>query len=434
MRLATHPGTGEAEAKLAMRMATKLMQSQNLTQADLIASETEEERSTRAGHSTVAITSTQGKMVRKQRWYGKAAYASCEAFDVQVYSESRRESLHQVFYGLADVRLYVCRLLVHSEYEHSFYISIQNTVAAALAFEMLHNQVETWALERKSELKGHTARNSYCIGVVERVLRDAQKENRQALKKAEEDEKKRIKEEAAARAAEISRLAMPVLAEPEPEVGEEKSKVRIEDIPEEDVRKPFLLDGPGSSVLFHSSNPLYSSVHVSSDDSGDDNGLLPSSIYDERAIDDDDDDDEVGIRTEFDHRDEGANDSDLDLDALEQKVKIKSEQVDPSPLTAPNCRNSPELRVKIEPAVKPEPQDELAALNDLAAAPSWTSALQLRTFRDNAKAIGDNYLKDAGKKLRKGRTSKPLKRDTAAYHKGWDDGQKVDLKRRKIED
>jgi Protein of unknown function (DUF2786) len=107
MSLATHPGTGEAEAKVAMRMATKLMQSQNLTQADLIASETEEERSTRAGHSNVVITSTQGKMVRNQRWYGTAAYASCEAFDVQVYSMSHGEfgCLHQVFYGLADVRL-----------------------------------------------------------------------------------------------------------------------------------------------------------------------------------------------------------------------------------------------------------------------------------------------------------------------------------------
>lgn len=153
--------------------------------------------------------------------------------------------------------MYVCRLLVHSECEHSFYILIQNTVAAALAFEMLHNQVETWALERKSELKGRTARNSYCIGVVERVLRDAQKENCQALKKAEEDEKKRVEEEAAARAAEISRLAIPVLSEPEPEVGEEKSKVRIEDIPEKDVRNPSLLDGPGSGVLFHSLNLPY---------------------------------------------------------------------------------------------------------------------------------------------------------------------------------
>lgn len=105
MSLATHPGTGEAEAKVAMRMATKLMQSQNLTQADLIASETEEERSTRAGHSTVAITSTQGKMMRNQRWYRVATRASCEAFDVQMYSESRGKSLHQVFYGLADVRL-----------------------------------------------------------------------------------------------------------------------------------------------------------------------------------------------------------------------------------------------------------------------------------------------------------------------------------------
>lgn len=55
-------------------------------------------------------------------------------------------------------------------------------------------------------------------------------------------------------------------------------------------------------------------------------------------------------------------------------MKIKSEQLDPSPLTAPSCRYSPELQAKFEPVVKLEPKDELAAamFNDLAATPSWT--------------------------------------------------------------
>jgi hypothetical protein len=44
-------------------------------------------------------------MVRNLLWYSMAAYASCEAFDVQVYLQSLEESLHQVFYGSADVRL-----------------------------------------------------------------------------------------------------------------------------------------------------------------------------------------------------------------------------------------------------------------------------------------------------------------------------------------
>lgn len=86
-------------------MATKLMQSQNLTQADIIANESAEERSTRAGHSTVKIKSQKGTMVKKQGWCDTAAAAACEAFDVQVYSVryTNRGGIGWVFYGLADV-------------------------------------------------------------------------------------------------------------------------------------------------------------------------------------------------------------------------------------------------------------------------------------------------------------------------------------------
>jgi hypothetical protein len=77
------------------------------------------------------------------------------------------------------------------------------------------------------------------------------KENCQALNKAEEYEKKQIKEEAVAQAAKIFWLAMPVLTEPEPELGKEKSKMRIEGMPEEDVQNPFLLNGPRSGDFIH---------------------------------------------------------------------------------------------------------------------------------------------------------------------------------------
>ena len=84
-------------------MAMKMMAAENVTQADLIANETAEERSTRAGHSTVSIRSTQGKSVRHQRWHTVANQAACEAFDVQMYYESYGKHLDFVFYGLADV-------------------------------------------------------------------------------------------------------------------------------------------------------------------------------------------------------------------------------------------------------------------------------------------------------------------------------------------
>lgn len=97
-------------------MATKLMQSQNLTQADMIANESAEERSTRAGQSTVTISSQKGTMVKNQRWYSVASTAACEAFDVQSYSESYDDKLDWVFYGLADVHIplrYHTYMLMH---------------------------------------------------------------------------------------------------------------------------------------------------------------------------------------------------------------------------------------------------------------------------------------------------------------------------------
>ncbi|KAG8959968.1 hypothetical protein FRC00_001030 [Tulasnella sp. 408] len=55
LALAQHPNTGVAEAHNAMRVASRLMAKENITQADLIARETEAEKSKRAGMSTVNI-------------------------------------------------------------------------------------------------------------------------------------------------------------------------------------------------------------------------------------------------------------------------------------------------------------------------------------------------------------------------------------------
>ncbi|GLB44178.1 hypothetical protein LshimejAT787_1601080 [Lyophyllum shimeji] len=336
MKLAVHPGTGEAEAKAAMRMATKLMQSQNLTQADLIANETAEERSTRAGQIL---------------WTG-----------------------------------------------FSMAWPMFNTVAAALAFEMLHNQIETWAIERKGELKGHSGANSYRRGVAERVKRDVQRENRAAVRRAEEEEQKRLREaaaaEEAARAAELARLVNPTKAEPtvSPYTETQSVPVKIEDVPDLDGQKP-----------------VADTTKVDYDDD------LPPRYEDGDFMYDDD------LRPDFDDNDDDV--ADLDLDALERKVQIKSE---PLSAASPAAAKPEPVEVKLECSeVKTEPSDD---------APSWNSALQLRTFRDNAQMIAKNYLKDMGTKVRKGRKPGKMKHDSVAYNKGWDDGKKVDLKRRRIEE
>ncbi|KAG5728248.1 hypothetical protein E4T56_gene19107 [Termitomyces sp. T112] len=382
MRLATHPRTSEVEAKIAMRMATKFMASQNITQADLIANESAEERSTRAGNSRVRITSTTGKMVRNQRWYDIACEAVCEAFDVHAYSEKDDEdnSLDWVYYGIAD-----------------------NTVAAALAFEMLHNQIELWAIETRHELKGRSAGISYRIGVSERVLKDAERAKRKALKQAKENEQKKQREEAAAaeaaRASEIARLDMPSVNKG----SDLKVEVKVEE------------DAPGYEF------PAPKIPTPSSDEDDDSNsdygGQFETDLYWDEP--------DGGLHADF----EGDSDApdDLDLDALEKIIKIKAEMGDlcSSHTSATLPKVNMELGENIGPVkVKSEPAGDV---------PNWSSALQLRTFRDNAQTIAENYLKDSGLKLCQEQKRAAIKLNTSAYSKGWDDGKKVDLKRRRIE-
>lgn len=120
----------------------------------------------------------------------------------------------------------------------------------------------------------------------------------------------------------------------------------------------------------------------------------------------------------------------LDLDAPEPKIRVKPEpSPEPSLRIPPSIIPGPVLPSLLpdEPSVKPEP-----AGDDLV--PAWGSALQLHTFRQNAENIAVNYLKDQKIKLGKGRKRNEHKHVPDAYNRGLEDGKKVDLKRRKIED
>lgn len=132
-------GTGEHEARQALRLSTRLLSQANLTQADVIAQETEKERQQRAGSSQVAIRHYEEKRINMESWSSSLAGAVKIFFDVQCYTETRRQNdprIVWVFYGLS-----------------------ANTVAAALAFEMVYNQALHWAKANK-DAKGKTGKNS----------------------------------------------------------------------------------------------------------------------------------------------------------------------------------------------------------------------------------------------------------------------------------
>ncbi|KAH8830127.1 hypothetical protein DL96DRAFT_1706966 [Flagelloscypha sp. PMI_526] len=347
LHLAQHSGTGEHEARNAMRMATALM---NNVQTVLV-------------KVFVELRSPRGALVRQFQWHDTAMHACDEAFNVRSYTElTVSDSLRVVFYGLAD-----------------------NTAAAAMAFEMFHNQTLTWTMERQraKELKGQVAANNYKNG------RLAVEEEKKRLKQAEQEEN-------AKREAEVARLERPPAAT-------EQKKVKVEEVHDDDgpnsrivdtgTTKKWDIDCEGVIVF---PPPTETLMLVEGEDS------------DEEVLPDFRDDDELDM---------------MDLDALEEKAKVKPESAE---LLLPARNPSPMPLNPEEPLVKPEPTEETM--------PSWQSALQLSTFRKNAEQIAENFLKDKGMKLSMRRKSKPTQYDYVAYNKGWDDGKKVDLKRRRIED
>lgn len=137
---ANHVGTGEAEAKAAILLATRLIASNNVTLAEVMDHETSDDRQKRAGESVVTIRSTaeskDGKLrsVREQGFMIPMAVAMNGFFDCMGYITKPRDSIDFVFYGLGP-----------------------NTVAAAQAFEMVFNLSAEWA----REVKGNSGKYAY---------------------------------------------------------------------------------------------------------------------------------------------------------------------------------------------------------------------------------------------------------------------------------
>jgi hypothetical protein len=180
-----HTNTPEGEAKAALRMGAKLMSQYNVTQAELIERADDKEKALLAGESVVEIIATTGRSgkVRKYGFTGDLALAMQVFFDCKCYSTARARSIEWTFYGVAS-----------------------NTAAAVMAFEMAHNLIQGWALEKK----GIAVKHSYTLGVSAGLLQTARKEKKEELRIAQEAEAKTTaecsEEERAQRHREIERL------------------------------------------------------------------------------------------------------------------------------------------------------------------------------------------------------------------------------------
>lgn len=414
LALAKHPGTGEAEAQQALRLATRLMSSQNLTQADLLASSDAEANQARAGMSIVEIVSQTSASPRNESWANQIAVAVNLFFDVKAYSTSyaNRSRLSWTFYGLA-----------------------VNTVAAAHAFEMVHNQVLTWAYEKAAAklVSGKTGKNSYCQGVAAGLIALAKKEKKEEMRLAIEAEKKRLddahKTEQAQVKKEKERLQdppQPASVKPEPSQDLPRQSqsgsrnVKLEDVVDEDDVKPSR--NGVKQEMSNADGAGYGRWSEGYSGSAFANAKL------EDGMDYDDDDDDAGTDRFYD-MDDGAHGSDPhgalgdDIkphfdEALERDIIDLTDDLD-------TAAGSEDIKPKLEPKVEAD---------DGAGGAGWHSSGQLMRFRQDAEKIADDYLasQHSGLKLRK-RAKTTYKRDSHAFEQGRVDARKIDVKRKRIQ-
>ena len=159
-----HANANEHEAKSAIKLASKIMQQHNITQAQVMEGENDAQRLQRGGLSTVKIEPrTKYRRIILETWVVQLKSAICTFFDCDVYCNNSPDSIEFTFFGVAE-----------------------STVSAAVAFEMTHNGIQSWAWR----FNGACARDSYRLGVAVGLQDIAQAEKRAAERAAKENESK----------------------------------------------------------------------------------------------------------------------------------------------------------------------------------------------------------------------------------------------------
>ncbi|KFY08350.1 hypothetical protein V492_06306 [Pseudogymnoascus sp. VKM F-4246] len=382
---ANHPGTPEAEAKVALHRASRLMGQYNVTQAEVLSHEPPSTQRNYAGQSTVDIVrvdSDKSKSVKHQNYVNTLLSAITLFFDCKSYSTTYSYYLRLTFYGIA-----------------------QNTVTAALSFEMVYNLITEWARPHR----GNGPRNSYTIGASDGLYKMAKKRKADEVAEAKKAEKEamdaKIREEERERKEQLERLAPHVddepldLCSPEPEVPvyapSEVSSVEIWTDYEDSVKD----------------EPL-------SEDSG-----LPgeSGRNEDSAIVIEDSSDDDCTEADFKVEDDNMDDIWGNFDDL---YNLDEENSAPAPILEDPSRTS-----------VPQPKPSNASADpDQEPESKWASQMQLDIFRATATKIAEEFLADKGVKLKKGRKRNNVIRDQNAYKQGERDGKKIDVHRKTIKE
>nr|GAT49488.1 predicted protein [Mycena chlorophos] len=245
LALAAHSGTNEEEARQALEMANTLLERHNVTQADMLAHETNAEKFERAGQSTVWIRHVEVPLdlnerpnkIKMETWTRILAMAMGSFFDCQHFSEAC-DSYDD------DEELEYARI------KWTFYGLAEQTVTAAHAFEMCYNLIVVWALKPEVGTGVHH-RNSYCTGIARGLYDMAKTEKERDMKRAAKREaelvKAREEEEAEEERRRLERLqGPPATLELDGFEVTLFKKASVEEVPDMDATKPTTADDPNS--------------------------------------------------------------------------------------------------------------------------------------------------------------------------------------------
>lgn len=346
---AHHTNTSEAEAKAALFVSQKLMSQHNVTQADLMAADQNDNKAHYGGQSIVRITKIAGSSDRvvREGFTRKLARAMSTLFDCRSFSTDYRTHVGWTFFGIAD-----------------------NTVAAAMGFEMAHNKILEWACA----YKGGSPTCSYRLGVADGLAAMAYREKKRELHDVQ------LKE-------------LDFIAAKEREEGLERQRGldRLQNLP------ASLADSSPLDAAKDVAEMMRDPDMTNSDNESEVDGL--------------------DIKADFDAEDTKVIDLCDNVDeSIERFTKRElSEPLDPYKI--PQFQPKPDARTKMEPESR----------SKLLLCP-WDSGMQLDQFRATAEQVADDYLKQKSIKLRNRKHRKSPARDKDAYRQGQRDSAKIDVR------
>jgi hypothetical protein len=404
---ANHPNTSEKEASAALIIANRIMQQHNITHADMLAREEEANGSEKSpsqysGSSIVAICSTKDSdHVVNEGFVDTAVHAMEKFFDCKSFSTKYyfpKTSIEWTFYGIAE-----------------------NTVAAAMAFEMVYNLIVEWARSHR----GRSASYSYCTGVADGLYRTAVKEKsleEERARQAETDDLAgREREEHEQRQRELDRLNDSLNAVDE-EQGSDGDSMAGNDV----FRPHFEQQGIECIDLTMDVGDAINQVLK-----GEEDHLAEQKIkhegrdYMDLTVDDDNSQprnvkQEPGVKEEM---------TDLTADGDSHPVKSESDATVKAGKTS-HVHDHNQQQVKTENpnssnADTDMPMDQPGSV--------WKSEMQLVRFRESAEKIAQSYLEQNNIKIRTTKKRKASVKDYDSYTKGRKDSKKINVRQRLIE-